>query len=349
MHDIYVQRKQDLPLPSSFLLDGQGRLAVIYKGPLPTVELLADVAALEADSETRRSSAVPFPGRWASKPFRADPEPIVQMLDKLERTVDAVRYARRCIAEIENSVTLASGNEQKMLIDLHGALGELLLKQGQLRDADVAFSRALDLGDSAAALHRHIGESYLEHNLPREALDHLMAALVVWPNDDELLYNLGIAELAAGKLANAITHLKRSHELAPNDANVCFQLANALHGSGATREALLSYRQALKIRPGWSFATNNLAWILATNLDASLRDGREAVRLAEALCLADDYSDPSSLATLAAAYAEVGRFDDAVLTNKRAVQLAEELGQSSLAKRLSDRAATFAAGRAVRE
>jgi tetratricopeptide (TPR) repeat protein len=63
-------------------------------------------------------------------------------------------------------------------------------------------------------LHRHIGESYLEHNLPREALDHLMAALVVWPNDDELLYNLGIAELAAGKLANAITHLKRSHELA---------------------------------------------------------------------------------------------------------------------------------------
>jgi tetratricopeptide (TPR) repeat protein len=301
------------------------------------------------DSDTRRASAVPFPGRWASKPFLADAERIVQMLDKLGRTGDAVRYARRCIDELNGSVTPTSADARKLRIDLHGVLGEMLLKQGQREGADAAFAQVLELGDNAVALHRDIGESYMAHNMPTEALHHLSAALRVEPDDAELLYNLAIAELAARKPEIAITHLKRAHELVPGDADVCFHLANALHGKGATVKALVYYRKALQVRPGWSFPTNNLAWILATHAEASLRDGREAVRLAEVLCQADDHSDPSSLATLAAAYAEVGRYDDAVHTNDRAVELAEARGQTTLARRLRDRAATFADRRPVRE
>jgi tetratricopeptide (TPR) repeat protein len=349
MHHTYVEFKQALPLPSSFLVDSHGRLAVIYKGPVPVSQLLADVAALDADPPARRASAVPFPGRWVSEPFAADPEPIVRNLDKLGRTADAVEYARRSIAGVDASATSAPADVRDTLINLHGVLGEMLLKQGERADAAAAFDQVLDLGDNAAALHRDIGQSYMARNMAAEALPHLAAALVGEPDDAELLYNVGIVELAARKPASAVSHLKRSHELNPDDADVCFQLANALHAAGQTKDALIHYRRTLTLRPGWPFATNNLAWILATHPDGSLRDGRESLRLAEVLCQADDRSDPTWLATLAAAYAEVGRFDDAVRTNERAAELAEGRGQKALAKRLRDRSAALRVGRPVRE
>jgi tetratricopeptide (TPR) repeat protein len=348
MHHTYLELKQDLRLPSSFLLDSHGRLAVIYKGPIPTSVLLADIAALDEDAGTRRASAVPFPGRWASKPFVSDPEPIVRNLDKLGRTADAIEYAHHCIAG-RNASTDALGEASEPLIDLYAVLGELLLKHGQRKEAGLAFDRALELGDNGAAIHGDVGQYYMSHNMPAEALRHLAAALVGEPHDAELLYNLGLAELATRQPANAIAHLRRSYDLMPDDANACFQLANALHATGQTQDALIHYRRALQLRPGWPFATNNLAWILATHRDASIRNGPESVRLAEALCQDDGRSDPSWLATLAAAYAEAGRFDDAVRTNERAAELAESKGQMPVATRLRGRTAVFRNGRPVRE
>ncbi len=342
LHDHFLQFRRDLPLPSSFLLDRHGRLAAIYKGPLPVTQLLADIAQLDADATTRRASAVPFPGRWASQPLPSDPEAIVRELTRRGQPERATEYARRCI--VSNSTR--SG---KTLSNLHVALGEILLEQGKATEAKSSFAQALQLGNDDPLLQRRIGEAYLGQNMPREALRHLSVALAAHADDAELHYNAGIAALASRRLSDAIKHLERSHELLPTDLNTCFHLGNALHAAGKTQDAIELYRQALKLKPGWPYAANNLAWILATHSDASIRDGHEALGLAEALCQNNGHSDPSSLATLAAAYAEEGRFDEAMQANQRAIELAEVRGQSALAKRLRERQATLDNERPVRD
>ena len=356
LHDTYLQRRQDLPIPTSFLLDSAGQLSVIYKGPLPAETLLKDIELLDANPGERRASAVPFAGRWGAKPSTADPEAIVKQLEKMGRTEVAVEYARDCISRIEGepfstqqSTDHSNSERKKILIDLHGTLGELQLKLGRKHEAAESFARLLQLGDNRPNLHRDIGETYLANELPVQAVDHLEIAARANPDDGTLFYNLGISELASRRPDDAILHLRRAHELSPNDANVCFHLANALHGTAKTEEALAFYRKSLQLHPGWTLAQNNLAWILATHRDASIRDGNEAVRLAEAACEATKFSDPSALATLAAAYAEQGRFDDAIRSNKKALESAISRRLTSLATKLSERELILKAGKPVRD
>jgi protein O-mannosyl-transferase len=78
---------------------------------------------------------------------------------------------------------------------------------------------------------------------------------------------------------------------------------------------------------------NNLAWIRATAAETEFRNGTEAVRLAEHACKLTQYREPVLVGTLAAAYAEIGNFDDAVGTAEMAHELAVETGQAELAEK----------------
>ena len=118
---------------------------------------------------------------------------------------------------------------------------------------------------------------------------------------------------------------------------------NGRLAGGDARQAAGLYRQALDVAPNYAEAQNNLAWLLATHPDDQIRDGQEAVRLAEAAVRADALN-PSLLDTLAAAYAEAGRFPEAVATAGKAIQLASSLNQSQLAKKIESRLPTYEAG-----
>ena len=85
----------------------------------------------------------------------------------------------------------------------------------------------------------------------------------------------------------------------------------------------------MAIDVGLHVAANNLAWLLATHPDAELRDGAEAVRVAERMCEAVPAPPPVLLDTLSAAYAEAGRFDDALRTVDRAIAAAEKAGDGA--------------------
>ena len=93
----------------------------------------------------------------------------------------------------------------------------------------------------------------------------------------------------------------------------------------------------------------NLAWILATHSDAKIRNGEEAVQLAELACREDDYQAPAKLDTLAASYAEVGRFDDAVRMIRKAITLAEESDRAELVDQLRGRLELYESDHAYRE
>ena len=73
--------------------------------------------------------------------------------------------------------------------------------------------------------------------------------------------------------------------------------------------------------PDHPYLLSNLAWVLATCPEASARNGARAVELAEQARRLSGDKDPVLLGTLAAAYAEAGRFADAVATAQRALEL----------------------------
>ncbi|MCA9218454.1 MAG: ASPIC/UnbV domain-containing protein [Planctomycetales bacterium] len=83
-----------LPIPTSFLIDGEGKLAVVYKGPVSAEQLLADAGHLHESVEDERDRAIPFSGAWYSSPFPPDLLAIPSQLVGLGRTTDAYEYIR---------------------------------------------------------------------------------------------------------------------------------------------------------------------------------------------------------------------------------------------------------------
>ena len=93
------------------------------------------------------------------------------------------------------------------------------------------------------------------------------------------------------------------------------------------------YLAALQLKPDSSEVLNNLAWFLTTCPDAHIRDGAQAVKYAERACELTYYRETMMVGTLAAAYAEAGRFDDAILMAEKACALATESDEQDLVKK----------------
>ena len=118
-------------------------------------------------------------------------------------------------------------------------------------------------------------------------------------------------------------------------------VGNARLGRGEAKAAVALYREALALDSGYADAQNNLAWILATHPDDRLRDGGEAVRLAEAAMRATRGASSSMWSTLAAAYAEAGQYDQAVAAAERALDMARRGGNEQLAGSMAERLEIF--------
>jgi Flp pilus assembly protein TadD len=114
-------------------------------------------------------------------------------------------------------------------------------------------------------------------------------------------------------------------------------------------DAIDEYRQALALIPDLVPALNNLAWILATDPQARNRNGSEAVQLAKRACALTDYQTPVLIGTLAAAYAEAGRFKEAVATAQRTCDLARAAGQTVVAERNRQLLELYQSGRPYRQ
>ena len=149
-----------------------------------------------------------------------------------------------------------------------------------------------------------------------------------------------------GRVDAAIACWQAALKIDPAFATAHFNLAAALRGQGRFAEAIVHLREALRLPAddaSRAIAMNRLAWMLATTPDASVRNGPEAIMLAQQAIL---LSDPSELLgnTLAAAYAEAGQFDAAVQTAEEALKLASAHKNKPLADDLRARLKLYKAG-----
>lgn len=154
-----------------------------------------------------------------------------------------------------------------------------------------------------------------------------------FPDDPQATHNAAYWSLEAGQVDTAVELCRRALRIRFANPALHFLLAKGLAAQALEAESLSHLRLAVQLKSEWVMALNDLAWILATHPAAELRDGVEAVTHAERACALTQYQQPQLIGTLAAAYAEAGRFADAMRTATNAIETAESLGLSSLAAR----------------
>ncbi|MEM9351717.1 MAG: tetratricopeptide repeat protein [Planctomycetota bacterium] len=350
-----LDNKGPMPVPTSFLIDGRGRLAAVYKGATELKTLLSDAALLSVDDEEVFLAAQPFPGFWVERPT-AGP------LSELSITNELINAGRAELgsAYLNGLVTRFQIEElpedSDARIKLAGSqlnLGVRLADAGQESEAVAALEQALVLRPGYSKAHFNLGVALEGSGRLAEAAVHYRDAAVAAPDHAEASFNLGyvLSELGdaagaraayeaaieaapglfdarynlgglllkEGRAAEAVEHLEAAARLRPESAEAAYNLGNAYLVSGDAGRAVEAYRSAVAVdseRPVWRY---NLGLALAKNGDAgaACEQFREAVRL-----------DPEYLAALNGLARTL-----ASLPEPTAAQAAEALAAAELAVR----------------
>ena len=143
------------------------------------------------------------------------------------------------------------------------------------------------------------------------------------PNYAEAHHSLGMVLARGGQWDEAIRHYQRALAIKPGLAEAHNSLGSALAAKGQWAEAASHYQKALALDPEEPAFENNVAWLRATCPQAALRNAPQAVALAQAALQSSGRTSADLLDTLAAAYAEAGRFPEAVASAERALEIAQ--------------------------
>jgi protein O-mannosyl-transferase len=217
------------------------------------------------------------------------------------------------------------------------------------RDSKSLWTRALATTTDNTMARYNLGVALYKDKRVDEAIEQYQKALEIKPDYFEVRKNLATIFLLAGRLDEAIVQYHKALELEPRDADSCYYLGNAHLQKRQIRQAIDYYQKTLAIRPDYADALNNLAWILATTPDAALRNGAQAVELAERADRLSRGNDPVVLNTLSAAYAEAKRYPEAIETARRAQQLATAQKNTALADSIPEEIGFYQAGKPYRD
>ena len=258
-------------------------------------------------------------------------------------------------------------------------LGESLVATGRLEEAINAFQKALKLNPSFGNAHHNLALALARSGRQQESLVHFGDAARLQPENAGIRNNYAIMLGRAGKTDEAVQQFQMALRLAPGAASTHFNLANLLVKQHAQDEAMAQYSEALRLNPTFVEAHCNiaslllekgmtkdaaahyiaalrananylpamvsLAWIYATaNDEAESQHAAEAVRLAEQACQISGCKQSALLDTLAAAYANVGRFEEAVKTGEEAFSIAKAAGENNFADSIRARIALYKKG-----
>lgn len=228
-------------------------------------------------------------------------------------------------------------------------LGVICLERHDDAEAERLFFESLRLNPGYEAALNNCGFVLARRGQVDEAIGYYRRALQVWPDDPDAHVNLGNALFVKGRLDEAIRHYERALRLRPGLLEPRNNLAFALVALGRPREAIPHFEAALQLDGSSRTVLLGLARTLAVSSDDRLRDGWRAVELAERAAQLTGYRDPQVLDVLAAAYAEAGRFGDAIPTAAAALDLARGAGLAPLAGEIEGRLGLFRAGRPFHE
>lgn len=231
-------------------------------------------------------------------------------------------------------------------------LGSALVRKGQWDEAVVQFEKAVAVDPAFAPAHIDLGNVLLQKGRTEEAINHFRKAVFLAPGSAIAFDDLGAALLRQGLFGDAIDCFKHALVLQPGFANAENNLGITLLRKGRIDEAVICFQKTLDIEPASAEAIKDLAqiaWISATSPDPSFRNGNRALTLARQVDRLTGGTDPMVVAAIAAAYAETGRFLEAMDEGRRALLLAGAQNKPEIAAAIQKQLEGYGKGIPFRE
>jgi tetratricopeptide (TPR) repeat protein len=249
------------------------------------------------------------------------------------------------IPRLEHAIALNPDNPESL-----SNLGAALAQAGRLDQAIARFERSVELDPEYVAGQANLGGALMQKGEAARAVEHFEKAVSVDGSSAPLRSTLGFALLSLGRSDDALLQFRKAADSDPRSAAAHEGLGSleyTLHRD--TRAALAEWRRALAAEPGRVGVLVQSSWALATTPDATLRNGPEAVARAQRAVQATGGAEPYAFDALAAAYAESGRFTDAVQAAGKGVAAARAQGNTEVAAAIASRQELYKAGKPYRE
>ncbi len=211
--------------------------------------------------------------------------------------------------------------------------GNLYLNQGMTDQAVKRFRYSLTLQPGSESVRFALGNAFSREGRLDDAVLQYQKALEIKPDYAEAQNNLAFILLRLGRVDEAIGHFQKAAAMGQS-CQAYYNLGYAYRRNQMATNAVACFQKALELQPNFMPAQISLAWTLATWPDPSLRNGSQAVAVAGQANQLSGGRNPQVLRTLAAAYAETGRFPDAITTAKQAITLATAQANAGLTNEL---------------
>lgn len=269
--------------------------------------------------------------------------------EKLGRNDAAQQHYRDAVAEDDSLIVQVAGGEKRSFTaQAELILGQAAEQKGRVNDAIQYYREALQRDPDIVEAHNNLGNLLDSLGKPDEALAEYRAAVKLRPTTPLVHENLGTQLAEMGRFDEAMSEYMEAARLAPADARPVYLMGKAQLRRGQTGAAVAAFENALHLNPDDCPSLIYLARVLAADESAVNRNGVRAVALAEKANNLTGGAQPFILGTLAMAYAECGRFDDARKTVQSAIDQASGASPAML-NRLREQLKLYVANQPFRE
>lgn len=243
-------RRRDLPLPTSFLLNTDSMIVKLYQGPVTPKRLVENVKSIPSSPDDRVQKALPFPGTLFQGRFQRN---------DFTYGVSFFQHGYLEQAEASFKQVIAAKPDNP---EAHYNLGTLYLRRNAFENARQYLGQTVKLRPDYPEAWNNLGMVAAHENRADEAIRNFQQALQLRPTYAIALLNLGNLYRRQGNFGEAEKLLKRAHEIEPDDPEVNYNLGMLYARQGQSQSALQYLERAVSLRPDYPDALNNLGVLL---------------------------------------------------------------------------------------
>ena len=342
-HQAFLSLRLPLPVPSSFLAAPDGRVAVIYRGPITVDELMRDLHLVD-DVDNARDDAVPFAGKWLGKPISVDAKRHATAFMRSGFLDQGAKYLENYLVRHLNKKGWGppeSWPSNQRLAELCDTLANFYRLQNNPKKLVGVYRLALSFDPEFVPSLMNLGKIMVGQGQVTEGLKLLEQANRLKPSDPIVASDLAIAYAMTGRTKPAEQLFLKLMQDESAAVGAQLNLARLYFQAGRYRESALHLRRYLKNDPTSVEALRSLCWILVCSPNDADRDVQSGRAIFEKRLANLQSGTAESYDLRAAIHAEVGDFERAVADVRKAIQLAKQQGNTPLVAEAQKRLALY--------